>query len=198
MHPTPFICRCGARNTHGALGFVVSIGSATHPPAELEARALAFLRGFARRTLRAMSPSAFEAHVAAAAENRMLDDKNIDEEAARYWFEIDMCAYAFGRAEAEAAAVRQVGQVELADWIEEVLLSDRARRLSIAIEPNKDGGAAADAKGDDASRANADRDADAIANRANVEDPAAFAASLPPHPRGEGALPAVHSDAGAQ
>ena len=132
---------CEARNTHGCLGFLVTVVSATHAAEVLEARALEALEEYAA-TLERMPKEEFASNVAAAVENRMLDDKTIEDEAGRFWFEIDMRTFAFERAEAEAAAIRKTSQAELVAWFRKGFLSSaHARRLSIAITPA--GGAAA-------------------------------------------------------
>ena len=133
-----------------------------------------------------MPPAEYAANVRAAVANRLLADKTIEDEANRFWHEITMRQYVFERAEAEAAAMRAVGQPELARWARTLLLSDDARRLCVVVQPSM-GVAAAPPP---AAGAAADADAPPTPS-VRVIDPEAFAASAPLHPRIEHALPAV-------
>jgi secreted Zn-dependent insulinase-like peptidase len=133
---------CSARCTAGTLGFVVYLVSATHAAAQLEAAARAFLAEWVP-TLASMAPAAYARNVAAAAANKLIDDHNLGDEASRYFSEIKAQQYMWGRAEAEAAAMRKLDQAEFAAWAADVLC-ERPRRLSIHVRPPK-GDAADDA-----------------------------------------------------
>ena len=132
---------CSARCTAGTLGFVVYLVSATHAAAQLEAAARAFLAEWVP-TLASMAPAACARNVAAAAANKLIDDHNLGDEASRYFSEIKAQQYMWGRAEAEAAAMRKLDQAEFAAWAADVLCR-RPRRLSVHVRPPK--GDAADA-----------------------------------------------------
>ena len=108
--------------------------SATASPAEIEAAVAAFLDGFVA-SLDAMTEAAYARNVAAAVANRLVDDHNLGEEAARYFSEIEAQTLAFDRAEVEAAAMQAVPRPALATWARGVLLPGGAlgRRLSVHI-----------------------------------------------------------------
>ncbi|KOO22827.1 insulin-degrading enzyme-like protein [Chrysochromulina tobinii] len=97
------------RHTNGCLGFLISVVSATHAPADIEARVYRFLEGYVA-TLAKMPAAEYRSNQQAAIDNRLLDDKSIEDEAMRYWSEIDGQSYAFRRAEEEAEAMRATSQ----------------------------------------------------------------------------------------
>lgn len=163
---------CSARNTQGALGFLISVVSQTHAADDIEKRAMSFVEGFVA-DLKKMPKDEYASNVQAAVANRLLADKTIDSEAGRYWSEIDMRTYAFTKAEDEAGKMRATTQAQLAAFAKKALLADDARRLSVIVRPQK--GAT---------------DADK-ATRGTIDDPAAFAESQPQHPRNFGKLPTV-------
>ena len=126
---------CESHNTCGTFGFLLSVVSATHGAADIEARALAFLEAYAA-TLEALPANEYATNQQAAIDGHLLDDKSIDEEACRYWFEIDMRTYCFSRAEDEAEAMRATSQTDLVRWLRQAFLTEQAsRRLTIAISP---------------------------------------------------------------
>ena len=170
---------CSARNTQGALGYLVSVVSATHGPQDIEARALAFVRSFVEG-LATMPAKEYESNVRACVSNRLLSDKTIEDVCNRFWFEIEQRQYAFDRAEVEAAAMRSVTQADLASWAKAHLLATDARRLSVVIEART--GPAAEPAGS----AGAASKASAV-----IDDPTAFTASLKQVQRTQRALPAV-------
>ena len=165
---------CSARNTQGALGFLISVVSQTHTPEDIEQRVLSFVSGYVD-TLKSMPKAEYASNVNAAVANGLLADKTIDEEASRYWQELDMRTYAFTKAEDEAAAMRATTQAQLATFAKRMFLSDAARKLSVIVRPVEGAakGEAGKAKG------------------GSIDDPGAFATSMPPHPRNQGKLPTV-------
>jgi secreted Zn-dependent insulinase-like peptidase len=165
---------CSARNTHGVLGFLISVVTATHTADGVHSSCMAFVRGFLC-DLRAMKPSEYAAHVRSAAANRLLADKTIEDEASRFWHEIDMRTYRFDLAEAEAAAMRECPQEELVGWIEENLLADTTPRLTVVVQPPNKAPLASKSEGGRAVNL--------------VGDPRSFSASLSPAARQEGTLP---------
>ena len=113
------------------LGLLIGVVSATATPAAIEEAVARFLVGFLD-SLDSMAPDAYARNVAACAANRLVDDHNMQEEATRYFAEIEagLCEsnpsrnstltltpnptqaglYEFGRAEQEAAAIHLVTQ----------------------------------------------------------------------------------------
>jgi hypothetical protein len=87
-------------------------------------------------TLAKMPAAEYRSNQQAAIDNRLLDDKSIEDEAMRYWSEIDGQSYAFRRAEEEAEAMRATSQQLLVRWLRESFLSPQtAKRLVVAIAP---------------------------------------------------------------
>ena len=87
-------------------------------------------------TLAKMPAAEYRSNQQAAVDNRLLDDKSIEDEAMRYWSEIDGQSYAFRRAEEEAEAMRATSQQLLVRWLRESFLSPQtAKRLVVAIAP---------------------------------------------------------------
>jgi hypothetical protein len=87
-------------------------------------------------TLAKMPAAEYKSNQQAAIDNRLLDDKSIEDEAMRYWSEIDGQSYAFRRAEEEAEAMRATSQQLLVRWLRESFLSPQtAKRLVVAIAP---------------------------------------------------------------
>jgi hypothetical protein len=87
-------------------------------------------------TLAKMPAAEYRSNQQAAIDNRLLDDKSIEDEAMRYWSEIDGQSYAFRRAEEEAEAMRTTSQQLLVRWLRESFLSPQtAKRLVVAIAP---------------------------------------------------------------
>ena len=126
-----------ARNTNQMLGLLIGVVSATATPAAIEAAVATFLLTFLD-SLDSMAPEAYARNVAACATNRMVDDHNMQEEATRYFAEIEAGLYEFGRAEEEAAAIHLVTQAELARWARDTMLpatggTARGRRLSVHV-----------------------------------------------------------------
>jgi secreted Zn-dependent insulinase-like peptidase len=122
-----------ARNTNQMLGLLIGVVSATATPAAIEAAVAAFLLTFLD-SLDRMAPEAYARNVAACATNRMVDDHNMQEEATRYFAEIEAGLYEFGRAEEEAAAIHLVTQAELAHWARDTMLpTTGGRRLSVHV-----------------------------------------------------------------
>ena len=115
------------------LGLLIGVVSATATPAAIEAAVAAFLLTFLD-SLDRMAPEAYARNVAACATNRMVDDHNMQEEATRYFAEIEAGLYEFGRAEEEAAAIHLVTQAELAHWARDTMLpTTGGRRLSVHV-----------------------------------------------------------------
>jgi len=126
-----------ARNTNQMLGLLIGVVSATATPAAIEEAVAAFLSTFVE-SLDSMAPEAYARNVAACATNRMVDDHNMQEEATRYFAEIEAGLYEFGRAEAEATEIHLVTQAELAQWARDTLLpgtcgTSRGKRLSVHV-----------------------------------------------------------------
>ena len=87
-------------------------------------------------TLAKMPAAEYRSNQQAAVDNRLLDDKSFEDEAMRYWSEIDGQSYAFRRAEEEAEAMRATSQQLLVRWLRESFLSPQtAKRLVVAIAP---------------------------------------------------------------
>ena len=94
-------------------------------------------------TLAKMPAAEYRSNQQAAIDNRLLDDKSIEDEAMRYWSEIDGQSYAFRRAEEEAEAMRATSQQLLVRWLRESFLSPQtAKRLVVAIAPGRTEGRA--------------------------------------------------------
>jgi len=171
-----------ARNTCQTLGLLIGVVSATASPAEVEAAVAEFLETFVP-SLETMTAEAYARNVEAAVANRLVDDHNMQEEAMRYFSEIENRARCFDRAEIEAQAMQRVKQPELAEFARRVLLPGGSsnRRMSVhvyrrggemgalEVEPTPDGAVP-------------------------IDDPDAFKAPLahytPPH----GPLPAVQGE----
>ena len=77
-----------ARNTNQVLGLLIGVVSATATPAAIEEAVARFLVGFLD-SLDSMPPDAYARNVAACAANRLVDDHNMQEEATRYFAEIE-------------------------------------------------------------------------------------------------------------
>ena len=101
-----YTVHCCARNTLQMLGFTVTVVSATHLPLEIESRIGEFLASFLD-SLAAMPATEFAKNVEAAVANRLQRDRNLAEEAARYFPEIEARTFVFDRAEREAEARRR-------------------------------------------------------------------------------------------
>ena len=144
---------CSTRNTHGVLGFAISVTTASATPKHVETRAMRFLRTWVP-TIGKMRPSEYAANVAACVSYLLRDDRNAAEESDRNLAEIESRQYVWDRAEREASAMRAISQAELAAWAKDVLLREDARGLSIhahegsvdkpAEQPMPDGATAID------------------------------------------------------
>ena len=121
---------CSARCTHGVMGVVIAVTSATHTPAHIEGRVEAFLGRFLP-SLGRMRRAAYTANVEAAVANKLRDDHNLGDEVQRALGEIEGRQYTWDRAEREAEAMRAVSQADLCAWARRVLLGDGRRMLSI-------------------------------------------------------------------
>jgi insulysin len=121
---------CSARCTHGVMGFVIAVTSATHKPTHIEGRAMAFLGRFLP-VLGRMPRATYASNVEAAAANKLRDDHNLADEVQRALSEIESRQYAWDRAEREADAMRTVSQPDLCAWARRMLLGDGKRMLSI-------------------------------------------------------------------
>ena len=79
-----------------------------------------------------MPPEVCAKNVESAVANKLQEDHNLGEEAARYVAEVEAKTFVFDRSEREAAVMRAISQSDLANWAAEVFLH-RARRLSIHV-----------------------------------------------------------------
>ena len=161
-----------ARNTNQMLGLLIGVVSATATPSEVEAAIAAFMAPFVA-SLEQMPAAQYARHVEACAANRLQDDHNLQEEATRYFSEVESGQLAFDRAEVEAAAIQRVSQPELARWARATLLpGGDGRRLSVhvyksalTVAPTPDDAAPID---------------DPAAHRAGLDSYAPTRAPLPP------------------
>lgn len=121
---------CAVKNTHGVLGFCISVTTGTASPAHVETRVMRFLRRFVPSIGR-LTAAAYASNVAACASRMLRDDTNLAEEADRVLAEIESRQYAWDRAEREAAAVSRISRAELVAWAHGVLLNPETRGLSV-------------------------------------------------------------------
>eukprot|EP00302_Diacronema_sp_CCMP2436_P019842 CAMPEP_0179961796 /NCGR_PEP_ID=MMETSP0983-20121128/29882_1 /TAXON_ID=483367 /ORGANISM="non described non described, Strain CCMP 2436" /LENGTH=459 /DNA_ID=CAMNT_0021874271 /DNA_START=565 /DNA_END=1945 /DNA_ORIENTATION=- len=135
---------CSTRSTHGQLGFVIRIVSATHSASACEVAALTFIEGYIQE-LEAMEAAAFAANVESAVSNKLAEDHSATEEASRFFAEVENRQFVFDRVEQEAAQMRAVPQATLAAWVRETICAGGAgcRRLSVFVHPGKEAAAAA-------------------------------------------------------
>ena len=124
----------GPRNTHGVVGFVVSVTSSSHGPAHLLARIDALLDAYVT-SVRSTAPAAFEAHRSAAVAAKRCVDKSLAEEADRHWDALWHRRPTFGDREAEAVALEGLTLADVAAWMEATLLprSPTRRALRVAV-----------------------------------------------------------------
>lgn len=66
-------------------------------------------------------------------QNKLIDDTSINDEASRYWPEVEQRQYAFDRAACEEREMRKLGVSELAAWAQRELLSPAARKLTVQV-----------------------------------------------------------------
>ena len=100
---------------------------------QIEERALAFVDGFAQRTLPKMRAAQYTATLEATVANMLRDDHSLEDEYSRYQPEIETRQYVWDRAQREAAGMRAITQGELAAWAKQSLLGDGVGRLSIHV-----------------------------------------------------------------
>ncbi len=105
----------GVRLTHGVLGFAVTVQSAKHGPAHLDARIDAFLASY-EDALRAMPSDEFERNRAAVVSSKLQKERSLCDEAEKHWDAIWHRHADWARREREAACLSGISQEEMCAW----------------------------------------------------------------------------------
>jgi secreted Zn-dependent insulinase-like peptidase len=135
----------GARLTHGAVGFCVTVVSASHSTAEIRARVDRFLHDFgsAGGALGRMTEREFAQHRDSVARHKLLADTCLLQAAEARWQEcLPGGRYEFGARKLEAEAVRGCTLQELRAFYARALdpASRDRRALVVQVEPAVGGG----------------------------------------------------------
>jgi len=127
-----YTVQSGVRETHGALGWAVTIVSDKAAPAQLEARLEAFLAAF-REQLADMPADQFERNRASVVAARLRKDRALGDEAERHWEAVWDRSGEWGRREAVAAAAAALSQQEVLVWFDEWLAAGGASRRRLVV-----------------------------------------------------------------
>ncbi|GAB2227967.1 hypothetical protein Droror1_Dr00009796 [Drosera rotundifolia] len=115
------------RNYFGIRGVQFVIQSTAKGPGHLDQRVEAFMEMFYSK-LREMTAEEFRGNVNALIDVKLEKHKNLKEESMFYWQEIADGTFKFNRKECEIAALKQLTQKELIDFVDEYIKAGAPRR----------------------------------------------------------------------
>ncbi|XP_054810331.1 insulin-degrading enzyme-like 1, peroxisomal isoform X2 [Prosopis cineraria] len=120
------------RNDSGIRGVQFIIQSTVKGPGDIEKRVEAFLEMFEKKVLE-MSVEEFKEHVNALIEVKLERHKNLREESAFYWREINDGTLKFNRRDLEVAELRQLTLQELVDFFNEYIKVGASRKSTLSV-----------------------------------------------------------------
>ncbi|XP_074569326.1 insulin-degrading enzyme-like 1, peroxisomal isoform X2 [Curcuma longa] len=121
------------RNDSGTRGVQIIIQSSVKDPQYLEGRVDAFLEMFESK-LQEMTNEEYKNHVNALIDMKLEKFKNLWEESAFYWREIDDGTLKFDRVDSEVAALKELDKDELIDYFNKYIKIDSPQRRTLCLQ----------------------------------------------------------------
>jgi insulysin len=135
----------GMSDVNGVVGLWIIVQSSNKGPAYLDDRAENFLAQFRDEVLGAMDDDTFAKNVQACILTRTKKDKQLYEQAGRFWNEIEDCRYRFNRAFDEAEALKSITLDDVVALFDECIAKSGPKRRKLGCHVIGKGHAESDA-----------------------------------------------------
>ena len=123
---------CGARHTHGMVGFGAQISSSRHSWSHLRDRLDRFFQEH-RSVIAAMSDGEFEKHRAVMRAFKCQRDVGMGDDAARTWCQIASRRFEFFSRERDVLCLDRITKHDLLEWYDRVLCPDKGLRRAVVV-----------------------------------------------------------------